>query len=138
MAELIEQAAERIRRRGAAEVTTHLEELTVIGARTGLLRAVSNLLENAAKWGGETGPIEVTLEDGTITVRDHGPGIAEADLERVFERFYRSPDARALPGSGLGLSIVAAVAAEHGGDVFARNHPAGGAVVGMTLPSSGE
>jgi two-component system sensor histidine kinase MprB len=95
-------------------------------------------LENAAKWGIEGDRIEVTLQDRTLTVRDHGPGIPEDDLARVFERFYRSPEARALPGSGLGLSIVAAVAHDHGGGVFARNAPDGGAIVGLTLPTSEE
>jgi len=95
-------------------------------------------LENAAKWGSEGERIDVSLQGRTLTVRDHGPGIPQDDLERVFERFYRSPEARALPGSGLGLSIVAAVADDHGGEVFARNAPDGGAMVGLTLPISGE
>ena len=55
-----------------------------------------------------------------MTVRDHGPGIAEDDLPHVFDRFYRAPAARGLPGSGLGLAIVKHVADAHGGSVVAE------------------
>jgi two-component system sensor histidine kinase MprB len=135
---LVTQAVDRVRRRTELEISMELEPTTIEGRRTGLLRAISNLLENAAKWGSEGERIEVTLQDRTLTVRDHGPGIPEDDLARVFERFYRSPAARALPGSGLGLAIVAAVADDHGGSVFARNATDGGAMVGLTLPTSEE
>jgi len=138
LAELVAQATDRLRRRTDLEVSTELEATLIEGRRNGLLRAISNLLENAAKWGSEGERIDVSLQGRTLTVRDHGPGIPQDDLERVFERFYRSPEARALPGSGLGLSIVAAVADDHGGEVFARNAPDGGAMVGLTLPISGE
>jgi len=70
----------------------------------------------------------------TIAVRDHGPGIASADLDHVFDRFFRAVAARSQPGSGLGLSIVTEIAAAHGGSTFAENHPDGGAVVGFTVP----
>jgi len=66
-------------------------------------------------------------------VRDHGPGIDPADRPRVFDRFYRSPSARTKPGSGLGLSIVAAVVEDHGGTVFIEAPPGGGAAVGFRL-----
>ena len=68
-----------------------------------------------------------------LTVRDHGPGIPDDDLPHVFERFYRSDEARTNPGSGLGLSIVAHVVEGHGGEVFARNAADGGAEVGFAL-----
>ena len=61
-----------------------------------------------------------------MVVRDHGPGIAEEDLPNVFDRFYRAPHARNLPGSGLGLSIVRQVAQTHGGEASAENAPDGG------------
>ena len=83
-------------------------------------RAVSNLLDNAAKWSPPGGEVEVTVRDGELTVRDHGPGIDEADLPFVFDRFYRAPSARGLPGSGLGLAIVRQVAEAHGGTVVAE------------------
>ena len=68
-----------------------------------------------------------------IEVRDRGPGVAEGDLSRIFDRFYRAPDARSLPGSGLGLSIVREVAAAHGGTPFAFRREGGGSVVGFTV-----
>ena len=68
-------------------------------------------------------------------MRDHGAGIPEADLPSVFDRFYRADAARTETGSGLGLAIVAQVVERHGGTVFARNAPDGGAVVGFTLPA---
>lgn len=138
LAGVVAQAVERLRRHSDLEIRMDLAPTTIDGMPHGLLRAVSNLLENAAKWGREGPEIAVTLGAGTLTVRDHGPGIPEEDLPRVFERFYRSPEARALPGSGLGLSIVAAVIDAHGGDVFARNAPDGGALVGFTVPISDE
>ena len=70
----------------------------------------------------------------TVVVRDHGPGIAEADLPHIFDRFYRSPAARGLPGSGLGLAIVAQVVKAEGGTIVAENDPAGGARLSMRLP----
>jgi two-component system sensor histidine kinase MprB len=99
-----------------------------------LERAVSNLLENAHKWSPADGAIEVSLVGGRLSVRDHGPGIAEEDRPMVFDRFYRSVDARSTPGSGLGLSIVKQVVDEHGGDVFAEQPEDGGARVGFAIP----
>jgi hypothetical protein len=63
------------------------------------------------------GVVELTLRDGTLTVRDHGPGFSTADLPHIFERFYRANDARGMPGSGLGLAIVRQAAEAHGGGV---------------------
>jgi two-component system sensor histidine kinase MprB len=71
-----------------------------------------------------------------LTVRDHGPGIAADDLTHVFDRFYRAAAARALPGSGLGLSIVRQVVEAHGGTVVAENAPGGGALFRVQLPAS--
>jgi two-component system, OmpR family, sensor histidine kinase MprB len=106
---------------------------TVLGDRGPLERAVANLLENARKYA-SAGPIEVRVGDGTVVVRDHGPGIREADLPHVFDRFFRSADARGAPGSGLGLAIVRQVVEAHGGTVDASNAPDGGAVFTATLP----
>ena len=102
-----------------------------------LARAVGNLLDNAVKWSPPDATVEVTVRGGEVTVRDHGPGIAEADLPHVFDRFYRAPAARGLPGSGLGLAIVKHVADAHGGSVVAerragRRH----ACCVLTLPAS--
>jgi two-component system sensor histidine kinase MprB len=71
----------------------------------------------------------VTLFGGELRVRDHGPGIAPEDREHVFDRFYRSSAARAMPGSGLGLAIVREVAEAHGGSVSAEEAPGGGALM---------
>ena len=79
------------------------------------------------------GPVEVSLGDGTLIVRDHGPGFAEEDLPRVFERFYRSDEARGMQGSGLGLAIVKQAAETHGGRVEAANAPGGGALIRVSF-----
>jgi two-component system, OmpR family, sensor histidine kinase MprB len=80
--------------------------------------------------------VHVALADGEIVVRDEGPGIDPADLPYVFDRFYRSADARRLPGSGLGLAIVRQVAEMHGGAVWATAPPHGaGAELHLQLPA---
>ncbi len=113
------------------------EPSLVRAAPARLDRAIANLLDNAVKWtppGPGAGPIEVHVRAGTLEVRDHGPGIAEQDLPRVFDRFYRAPAARGLPGSGLGLAIVRQTAEVHGGAVHAHNDPARGARLTLELP----
>jgi two-component system sensor histidine kinase MprB len=96
-------------------------------------RAVTNLLDNAAKWSPAGGKIEVTVGDGEVTVRDHGPGIDEEDLPYVFDRFYRAASARGMPGSGLGLAIVRQVAESHGGTVTAERAEGGGTLMRLVL-----
>jgi two-component system sensor histidine kinase MprB len=105
----------------------------VHGVPASLERAIGNLLDNAIKWSPDGGTVEVAVRDGRVIVRDHGPGIADGDLPHVFDRFYRSPDARGTPGSGLGLAIVRQVARAHGGDVRATRAQGGGTLVEMTL-----
>ena len=97
---------------------------------------MTNLLDNAAKWSPPGGTVTVALHDGVVTVDDEGPGIAEADLPHVFERFYRSDESRAMPGSGLGLSIVRQVAERHAGTVEAGRSPAGGTRLTLRLPGA--
>jgi two-component system, OmpR family, sensor histidine kinase MprB len=95
---------------------------------------LQNLIDNAVKFA-PTGAVEVTILAGTVTVRDHGPGVPVADLNQIFDRFYRSVESRSLPGSGLGLSIVKSIVESHQGVVFARNVTAGpGAEIGFTIP----
>ena len=96
------------------------------GVPSTIERAVANLLDNAAKWSPPGGDVEVGVRDGSVTVRDHGPGIDEEDLPYVFDRFYRASSARGLPGSGLGLAIVRQVAEAHGGAVVAERAVGGG------------
>lgn len=134
VAEVMEAGAERIRRRYSREITVSSDASVVMAQRSQLERAVTNLLDNAAKFDNSTQPIELFGTNGRIAVRDHGPGIADADMPRVFDRFYRSVGTRSLPGSGLGLSIVTEAAAALGGTTFAENHGDGGAVVGLQLP----
>jgi two-component system sensor histidine kinase MprB len=127
-------AVERTRRnRPTVTFTTDLQASVVHGAPSTIERAVSNLLDNAAKWSPAGGEIEVVVRDGEITVRDHGPGIAEEDLPYVFDRFYRASSARGLPGSGLGLAIVKQVAEAHGGTVVAERPEGGGTRMRMRL-----
>jgi two-component system sensor histidine kinase MprB len=129
-------AVERTRRnRPAVTFTTDLQESVVQGIPATIERAVANLLDNAAKWSPPDGSVEVGVRDGEVTVRDHGPGIAEEDLPFVFDRFYRAAAARGMPGSGLGLAIVKQVAEAHGGQVVAERAEGGG--TRMTLRLNG-
>jgi two-component system, OmpR family, sensor histidine kinase MprB len=98
-------------------------------------RAVTNLLDNAAKWGPPGELVEVDVADGTVTVRDHGPGITDADLPFIFDRFYRSAEARSMRGSGLGLAIVRQVAEAHGGHVTVERPSDGGTRFVLTVPA---
>ncbi|MFI0463285.1 ATP-binding protein [Saccharopolyspora sp. 5N102] len=143
LVDVVERALNRARRRAPRiEFDVRLEPWVMMGDATALERAVLNLLDNAAKWSPDGGRVRVDLHPepagGTtvLEVADSGPGIAAGDRPYVFERFYRSSDARTLPGSGLGLSIVKQVAERHGGTVWAGEAPEGGALLRMTLPGS--
>ena len=134
---IVESAIDRARARfPGVHFNAHIEHATVDGIPERLERAVWNLLENAGKWAPAGSSVEVTLADGELRVRDHGPGIAAEDRDHVFDRFYRSSDARALPGSGLGLAIVREVAEAHGGSVSAEEAPGGGALLRLRLALS--
>jgi two-component system sensor histidine kinase MprB len=130
------EVADRVgRRRGRSISVVGSPGSTVEVSPTGLDRAISNLLENACKFDGGDGPIELVVERGTVTVLDRGPGIDEDDIPKVFDRFHRADSARSMPGSGLGLAIVRDFAERAGGTVFARNRAdGGGAAIGFTLP----
>ncbi|WP_327047516.1 HAMP domain-containing histidine kinase [Microbispora sp. NBC_01189] len=118
----------------ATAYSVSVEPAVVRGVPDRLARAVGNLLDNAAKYSPGGGRVEVSLRDGVLIVRDHGPGISADDLPHVFDRFYRAPSARALPGSGLGLAIVGQVVDSHGGSVSAGPAPGGGTLVRLALP----
>lgn len=109
-----------------------LEPALVVGDAQRIARAVLNLLDNAAKHG--SGPIELSVVDTSLIIRDRGPGFDPAELPMIFRRFFRGGGGRRSPGSGLGLAIVSQVAALHGGSVEATNDPGGGAVVCLRLP----
>ncbi|MGW7201178.1 sensor histidine kinase [Streptomyces chryseus] len=125
--EIAAAALERARLRGPElTIDAALAPWYVRAEPAALERALVNVLDNAVKFSPPGGTVDVTLEGGTLTVRDRGPGIPESELPHVFERFWRSPSARALPGSGLGLSIVARTVQQAGGTVVLRR-PADGA-----------
>jgi two-component system sensor histidine kinase MprB len=136
LTETVDEVAARARRRTGRTINVTGDAGHVNGRPNSLQRAVSNLLDNAHKWSPPDAPIEVTLSPGRVEVADQGPGIGAEDLDHVFDRFYRATDARALPGSGLGLSIVKEIVNQHGGTVFAFNRV--GAVVGFELPPAPE
>lgn len=134
LSEIVEAVLDRHRRRSAAQFVTTLEPGLVTMNVPLVERAVSNLISNAVKWSPPDEPIEVTVADGVVRVRDHGPGIDPAVRELVFERFYRAPEARSQPGSGLGLSIVDYVARTHDGSAAVVDTDGAGAAVELRLP----
>jgi two-component system sensor histidine kinase MprB len=135
--DVVEAALRRARLRGPElTITADVRPWYVRAEPAALERAVVNILDNAVKFSPEGGTIEVRLADGVLTVRDHGPGIAEDELPRVFDRFWRSPSARALPGSGLGLSIVARTVQQAGGEVRLNAAEGGGTVATIRLPGA--
>jgi two-component system sensor histidine kinase MprB len=135
--DVVARAVERARLRGPGiTVEADTEPWHVLGDPASLERAVVNLLDNAVKFSPPGGAVTVRLKAGELTVRDQGPGITAQDLPHVFERFWRSPSARSLPGSGLGLSIVARVVAECGGRVALEPAPGGGTLARVRLPGA--
>ncbi|MFZ1410887.1 MAG: ATP-binding protein [Micropruina sp.] len=135
--DVINSALARARRRGPGlTFDVELSPLFLIGEPDSLERAITNLLDNAVKFSPPGGTIRVVLEGDRLRVSDQGPGIAEEDLPKVFDRFYRSSDARTTPGSGLGLSIVAHTIKAHGGWVKAGHSAEGGALFTVRLPGT--
>ncbi|MFF3340931.1 sensor histidine kinase [Streptomyces flavidovirens] len=137
--EIATAALERARLRGPElTINTDLSPWYVRAEPAALERALVNVLDNAVKFSPPGGTVDVTLKNGTLTVRDHGPGIPDAELPHVFERFWRSPSARALPGSGLGLSIVARTIHQTGGTVTLHRPSDGaeGTEALITLPGA--
>lgn len=140
LSDVVRSAVTRARAR-TPEVTFTLSEqqVTVVGQRSSLERSVLNLLDNAAKWNppGEPVLVDVRRRGGLaeVTVRDTGPGVPESDLERVFERFHRTAEARSMPGSGLGLAIVRQVVQAHGGRAWIARRSMGGTAAHIELPA---
>ena len=130
MTEIIDRSLERVRRRrNDIQFEVDIIGWQVQGDAAGLSRAVLNLLDNAAKWSPPGGTVRLRLHqidsaNAELVVSDEGPGIAPEERGLVFERFYRSASARAMPGSGLGLAIVKQVVVKHGGMIH----------VGETVP----
>ncbi len=132
--DLVAGAVERAQAR-APQVRFHtaLEHSTVQADPVLLDRAISNLLDNAVKYGPEGSTVRVAVTRGEVSVTDEGPGISGDDLPHVFDRFYRSSSARSKPGAGLGLAIVREAAEAHGGRATAESFPTG-ARFRLTLP----
>lgn len=139
MTEVIDRCLERVRRRrNDIEFDVSVIPWQVFGDPAGLSRAVLNLMDNAAKWSPSGGRVSVRLHRfdagrAELIVADRGPGIPEAERRLVFERFYRSDAARAMPGSGLGLAIVKQVVLKHGGALRVEDTDPGGDPPGTTF-----
>ncbi len=135
--ELVESAVERARSRFPnVRYRAQLEPTKLEGVPERLDRAVWNLLENAGKWSPPGATVDVALANRELCVRDRGPGISAEDRAHIFDRFYRSSAARALPGSGLGLAIVREVAESHDASVAVEDVDGGGALFRIRLPQS--
>jgi signal transduction histidine kinase len=145
--EIVQEAIDMLTAHGAFPRTVTLEvgpDLPRLEAdRRGLVRAVYNLLDNAAKYGAPDHPIEVRAErrNGSIAleVRDRGNGIEENEIARIFERFYRGSAARAtsVKGTGLGLSIAESVVKAHAGRIVVETIPGTGSTFTILLPVAG-
>lgn len=139
MAEIVDRSLERVRRRrNDIGFDVHVISWQVYGDAAGLSRAVLNLLDNAAKWSPSGGRVGVTLRQldpshAELVVSDHGPGVPPQERGLVFERFYRSTSARAMPGSGLGLAIVKQVVLNHGGALRIDDTVPGGQPPGTSM-----
>ena len=134
---IVHQAFNRVRLRAPGisfDVVAH--PWWVTGDAAALERAITNLLDNAAKWSPPGGRVSCKLIDGVLTVDDDGPGIAEADRPHIFDRFWRATESRTMPGSGLGLSIVRQVADRHSGSIEVGSSASGGARLTLTIPGS--
>lgn len=151
LADLLRQVCEdadfEARGRGRRVELSAPEPATVRGVEEVLRRAVENVIRNAVRWTAEGTSVDVRLERATaadgstrarIRVRDHGPGVPEAELPGIFQPFRRVDDARRREdgGVGLGLSITERAVRVHGGTVEARNHPDGGLEVTLDLPEA--
>ncbi|MGV9286807.1 sensor histidine kinase [Streptomyces sp. NPDC003719] len=135
--DVVEAALRRARLRGPElTITADVRPWYVRAEPSALERAMVNILDNAVKFSPERGTVDVRLRDGVLTVRDHGPGIPAEELPHVFDRFWRSPSARALPGSGLGLSIVARTVQQAGGEVTLTPAEDGGTTATVRLPGA--
>ncbi|EJL77861.1 signal transduction histidine kinase [Polaromonas sp. CF318] len=128
LSSLVEDVVEDAAFVGKKAVLQHSEQAAVEIDAIGIRRLLANLVENAVKYGEQA---EVRLfterQDAVVEISDHGPGLSDAELERVFEPFYRTPEARASSktGSGLGLAVCRSIARAHGGDVQLRRAPQG-------------
>jgi heavy metal sensor kinase len=128
----------------AEEKSIQLHVLTAPGVKvradpTRLRQVLANLVDNAVKYTPAGGAVRLEAEprDGRVvfTVRDTGPGVPPEEQERIWQRLYRGDHSRSQRGLGLGLSVVKALVEAHGGAVAVANHPAGGAIFTVELPT---
>ena len=132
---IVNDSIVRLRRMAPERQVDAVLAPTVVRTRPDrLYRAVNNLLDNADKYSAADQPIEITVDEGAVEVRDHGPGIPEADLPRLFDRFWRGSSSRHRPGSGLGLAIVRQVADAGDGTIDVLNLDRGGAAFRLRFP----
>jgi two-component system, OmpR family, sensor histidine kinase MprB len=132
---LTDQAVRRLRQRVPhAAIDTELHPCLVHVDPAGVDHAICNLVDNAIKWNSSDGAVHVAVDNGRVCVTDHGPGIPDEDLPHIFERFYRAPAARGLPGAGLGLAIVARIAQANDATVDVRTGPDGSTFTLAFLP----
>jgi two-component system sensor histidine kinase MprB len=132
---VVNEALTRARRHAPTiEFDDHVEPSTVEGSPERIGRAINNVLDNAAKFSPPGSVVEVVSSDRTVTVRDHGPGVALEELPHLFDRFYRGKGNASINGSGLGLAIVKQVVESHGGSVEAEPTTGGGLQVVLRFP----
>ncbi|MDY6050670.1 MAG: HAMP domain-containing sensor histidine kinase [Corynebacterium sp.] len=140
--DILEQSLDRVkRRRPDVKFSMELKPWFLEGDAAALGRATLNLMDNAAKWSPSTGVVRVKMvpispQEMEISFSDSGPGIPLEDREKVFERFYRSAAARAMPGSGLGLAIVKQVILRHHGTIEVGDSDDNGAKMTVVLPGA--
>ena len=132
---LVDEVAQKATRQGRP-VRATTEKAIVEADKGAITRLIWILVDNAQRHGGGDVEMELAARDGAaiVAVSDHGPGLAQADLPRVFDRFYRADAARSTPGSGLGLAIARSIVEAHHGGIKAENRPRGGAVFSFWLP----
>jgi two-component system, OmpR family, sensor histidine kinase MprB len=135
---LTDEAVRRLRQRvSRAAIDTELHPCLVHVDPAAVDHAISNLVDNAIKWTPPDATVRVVVDHGQVSVTDHGPGIPDEDLPRIFERFYRAPAARGMPGAGLGLAIVGGVAQANNGTVAVQTGPQGSTFTLAFLPPPG-
>jgi two-component system sensor histidine kinase MprB len=132
---VLDIAVERVgRRAGGRRIVVESEPWELVGDASALERALVNVLDNAVKFSPPGSTITAHLAGGVVTVADEGRGVPAADRDKVFDRFWRGDDSRGMPGSGLGMAIVADAAQSHGGTAHLGQAPGGGALVTISLP----